>query len=114
VALSTDLQTRRIELSISQAELAGQLGVSQQTVSRWESGAISPGPRRLAELAQALRLDASGLLRAAGYLVASDLVVDWLRPTAAELGAMTTNDLVRLIDAGWQQLRHRLDASPTD
>ncbi|MEY2434339.1 MAG: helix-turn-helix protein [Acidimicrobiaceae bacterium] len=111
--LHEELRTRRVELHISQAELATRLQVSQQTISRWESGATSPGPRRIAELADALGLNLSALLRSAGYLLASDFAADTLRPTAAELGRMTTSELILFIDAGWQQLRGRLATPPS-
>ena len=109
--LPEELRIRRVELNISQAELAELLQVSQQSVSRWESGRTTPGPRRIAELADALSLDPSALLRSAGYLLASDFTADPLRPAIAELGRLTTSDLVLFIDAGWQQLRRRLDTS---
>jgi transcriptional regulator with XRE-family HTH domain len=111
--LSEELRTRRVELHISQVELATRLHVSQQTISRWENGAISPGPRRIAELAEALGLNPSALLRSAGYLLGSDFAVDMTSPTAGELGRMTTADLVILLDAVWQQLRARLTAPPS-
>jgi transcriptional regulator with XRE-family HTH domain len=111
--LPEELRTRRVELGVSQSDLAARLGVSQQTISRWESGAAPPGPRRIAELAEALSLDVSALLRAAGYLLVSDLTDDTRRPTAAELGRMTTEDLVWFIDAGWQHLRRRLAVAST-
>jgi transcriptional regulator with XRE-family HTH domain len=110
--LPEEVRTRRVELNISQSTLAERLRVSQQTVSRWESGGASPGPRRIAELAEALNLDLSALLRSAGYLVASDFTANRLQPMVAELGRMTTSDLVLFIDAGWEQLRGRLAASP--
>ena len=110
--LSEELRTRREELQISQAELANRLQVSQQTISRWENGSTSPGPRRIAELADALGLNLSDLLRSAGYLLASDFATDTPRSTAAELGRMTTSDLIIFIDAGWQQLRSRLATPP--
>ena len=110
--LPEELRTRRVELKISQSELAARLQVSQQTISRWESGDTSPGPQRLAQLAESLSLFLPALLRSAGYLLASDFMVDTLRPTVAELGRMTTADLVLFVDAGWQHLRRRLAAAP--
>jgi transcriptional regulator with XRE-family HTH domain len=112
--LPEELRTRRVELNISQSALAGRLQVSQQTISRWETGDTSPGPRRIAELADALSLSLPALLRAAGYLLASDHSAEALAPTAAELSRMTTSDLVIFIDAAWQQLRSRLAAPPRD
>jgi transcriptional regulator with XRE-family HTH domain len=111
--LSEELRTRRAALGLSQAQLAGRLGISQQTVSRWESGSAIPGPRRIAELAAAVGLNLSALFRSAGHLLAPDFVVDRLRPTVAEFEHMATTELVSFIDAGWQQLRDRLAALPS-
>lgn len=111
--LPEELRTRRIELNISQSALADRLQVSQQTISRWETGDTLPGPRRIAELAEALSLSLSALFRSAGYLVAPDFTSATLGRTADELGRMTTSDLVAFIDAGWQQLQGRLAASPS-
>ena len=111
--LPEELRRRRVELNISQSALAHRLQVSQQTISRWESGDSSPGPRRIAELAEALSLSLSALLGSAGYLVASDFAAAARGPTVDELSRMTTPDLVLFIEAGWQQLRGRLAASPS-
>lgn len=51
----------------TQAELAAQLDVSQQSVSRWEAGTHRPRPAQLAALAVVLNLLPSDLLRLAGY-----------------------------------------------
>lgn len=51
----------------TQAELALQLGASQQTVSRWEAGTSRPRANDLAKLAAALKVDVTELSRAAGY-----------------------------------------------
>jgi transcriptional regulator with XRE-family HTH domain len=112
--LPEELRMRRLELKISQVELASRLQVSQQTISRWESGGTTPGPRRIAELADALRLDIAALLRSAGYLHASDITAATPSPLHSELARMTTTELVLFIDAGWQLLRGRLDISPSD
>jgi transcriptional regulator with XRE-family HTH domain len=110
--LHEELRTRRTELGMSQAELADRLEISQQTISRWEAGSAAPGPRRIAELAAVLGLNLSALFRSAGYLLASDFVVDRLRPTDAELEQMTITELVSFVDAGWRQLRVRLAVLP--
>lgn len=41
MALNDNLKQRRIELRLTMAELAGKVGVSEATISRWESGDIS-------------------------------------------------------------------------
>lgn len=47
---------------ISQAELAAQLGVSQQAVGKWESGKSSPDPDTVARIAELLNTTADYLL----------------------------------------------------
>lgn len=52
------LKNRRIELGLTMADVAKQVGVSEGTVSRWESGNIANMRRsKIAALAKALRLD---------------------------------------------------------
>jgi transcriptional regulator with XRE-family HTH domain len=109
--LPEELRARRVELNISQAELARRLHVSQQTISRWEHGGATPTPQRIAELGDALRLDLAALLRIAGYLHAADFTANTLTPMVADLERATITDLVLFIDAAWQQLRGRLAAS---
>lgn len=54
------IKTRRITLGITQAQLAAAVGVSEATVSRWESGDISNMKRsRIAALAKALQISPS-------------------------------------------------------
>jgi transcriptional regulator with XRE-family HTH domain len=56
----------RTRLALSQGALAGLLGVSQQTVSRWEQGDARPRARQIPKLADVLNLDAAELATAAG------------------------------------------------
>ena len=52
------LKDRRLELGLTQAEIARFVGVSEATVSRWESGDIaSMRQNRIAALAEILRVD---------------------------------------------------------
>jgi transcriptional regulator with XRE-family HTH domain len=62
------VKVRREELSLDQGGLALQLGVHQQTVSKWEQAKAVPPPKRIRELAEVLRVDVSDLMRYAGYL----------------------------------------------
>lgn len=48
------LQELRVQMNLSQAELAEQLEVSQPTVAEWELGTTRPRPERWKELAKAL------------------------------------------------------------
>src|ERR1035438_4770999 len=60
----------RTRLALSQGALAGLLGVSQQTVSRWEQGASRPRARLIPKLADVLNLDAAELAAAGGTAAA--------------------------------------------
>lgn len=51
----------------TQAELAARIGVTQQSVSRWEAGTHRPRPAQLAALATLLNLKIGNLLLLAGY-----------------------------------------------
>ncbi|HEX7638568.1 MAG TPA: helix-turn-helix domain-containing protein [Burkholderiaceae bacterium] len=53
--------------SPTQAEFAQRLGISQQSVSRWEAGSSRPRSGDLAGVAQMLQIDVAALRRAAGY-----------------------------------------------
>lgn len=58
----------RLEAGMAgQVELAAALGVSQQTVSRWEQGKSRPRTAQVPALAAALNINAVRLLSAAGY-----------------------------------------------
>lgn len=60
----------------NQADLATQLGVSQQTVSRWEKGTTRPSEDQLAEIAKALGAAVETLREFAGYGNATPLSFD--------------------------------------
>lgn len=53
-ALGRSLRAWRAARRVKQAHAAERLGVSQATVSRWESGALAPSPREAARLADLL------------------------------------------------------------
>lgn len=52
--VSARLRARRSELGLSAPELAERLGVTRQTIYRWESGEDIPHPDRQVEVADAL------------------------------------------------------------
>lgn len=60
--LAKNLAQRRSALSITQAQLAERLGVSSETVARFERGVYSPSLQKLEALAEALRIPASELI----------------------------------------------------
>ena len=52
----------RVRNSLSQKQLAEQLGVSQQTVAKWESGNASPKPALIKRIAEYFDVSADYLL----------------------------------------------------
>jgi len=53
---------------LTQAELARQLGVAQNTISRWSTGEVEPRLDDIAAVESACKLPRGFLLRAAGYV----------------------------------------------
>lgn len=60
----------RERLGISQDVAAERVGVRQQTWSGWEKGISIPPPRRVAAIAELLKLDPTKLQQAAGHIPA--------------------------------------------
>lgn len=54
--LATLIKKRRLELGMSQEELARLVGVKRQTVAEWESGATGPKRSRAVDVARALQI----------------------------------------------------------
>ncbi|MCW2666630.1 MAG: hypothetical protein JWN57_1592 [Frankiales bacterium] len=107
--LGEAVRARREQRGVDQAQLAGTLGVSQQTVSRWERGLARPRPVRVRELAEALGLDAAELQRLAGYLPErerSALAGDW-QAVYERMPELTEPELLLLIDRAGEELRGR-------
>ena len=112
--LGETLKIRREERGLGQEELAAQLGVRQQTVSRWEKGLALPRPARVVQLASALGLDGEHLQRLAGYLPErerSDAAEPWLE-VYGRMPELTRTELMLLLDRAWQELRSREGLSP--
>ncbi|HYN99315.1 MAG TPA: helix-turn-helix transcriptional regulator [Actinomycetota bacterium] len=108
------LRTRREELGLGQTQLAERIGVTQQTISRWESGEIVPPPKRLAKLAEALNLDASRMLSYAGYLgpEADGKQWDLLTVFYEHLTQLPDDELLVIIQRAAEELRSRQPAVP--
>ena len=80
-ALGARIRSIRSATGIAtQAELAHQLGASQQTVSRWEAGTSRPRANELAKLAALLKVDVAELSHAAGYTPGAPTSVSFDRP----------------------------------
>lgn len=58
------IRQKRVEQNISQEYLAEKLGVSRQSISKWENGQSDPSTKKLAQLAQILQMDVSELIQA--------------------------------------------------
>ena len=60
--LGENMKKRREELKLSQEYVAGQLGVSRQAVSKWETGQSEPTASNLVHLADILEISLSELV----------------------------------------------------
>ena len=104
------LRSRREAQGLEQAELARLLGVTQQTVSKWETGVTVPRPARVSTLARALELDA-GLLHSAAADEDGDSASSSGRradvPAGIRLDRLSGEELVELLDAAWRELAQR-------
>lgn len=70
------LKDRRVELGLTQSDVARHVGVSEATVSRWESGDIaSMKQNRIAALAEILRLEPAAIIAAEGQPVSTPSVL---------------------------------------
>lgn len=61
--LGHNIAEARKAAGLTQTEFAGQLYVTRQTVSRWESGAASPDVETLVHIARALNVSCDALLQ---------------------------------------------------
>jgi transcriptional regulator with XRE-family HTH domain len=66
--LARSLRSAREAKGLTQGALARALGLGQQTVSKWETGAAKPRPQVVAAVAEALSLAPARLLALAGYI----------------------------------------------
>ena len=112
------IKLRREELRLDQVALARQLGVQQQTVSKWEQAKTVPKPSRIRDLAGVLRVEVSDLMRYAGYLVEGDpeeaQAKDPLHYLLDRVGRLTDDQLIVLIDQAWEEYRGRVGFSLED
>ena len=62
MTIGSTIRQRRKELGLTQAQLAGKVGVSVQAVSKWETGAGFPDISQIVPLARALEISTDNLL----------------------------------------------------
>ena len=109
------VKLRREELNLDQAGLAQALGVKQQTVSKWEQAKTVPGPRRIRQVAEVMRVEVSDLMKYAGYLPdggAEDVQAEEpLHQVLSQVSHLTNDQLIVLIDQAWEEYRFRLGFS---
>lgn len=103
------VKARREELGIGQAHLAKQVGVTQQTISRWENGEVVPPPKRLAKLAKALDLDLDRILAYSGYMPSAAEWPRWriLNSFYDQVSELTDEELLTILQRGLEELRRR-------
>ncbi len=109
------VKLRREELSMDQRDLALELGVKQQTVSKWEQAKAVPKPQRIRRLADVLRVDLSDLMRYAGYLPSGESeegqAEEPFHVLLGQVSRLTNDQLIVLIDQGWEKYRFRVGFS---
>jgi transcriptional regulator with XRE-family HTH domain len=103
------VSVRREEVGLSQTELAARVGVSQQTVSRWEGGTAIPQADRVIALARVLDLEEDRLLGYAGFIPKGDRSQYWgqFRAMYENLVELSDQELILLLDKAWQEHRRR-------
>ena len=82
-ALSARITQGRIRAHLTQGELATNLGIKQQAVSRWEAGTHRPSVDQIPRLAAVIDESASDLMTEAGYAAPFALSVPTLFPVDA-------------------------------
>ena len=60
--IKDSIKELRVRRSLSQEQLARQLGISQQTVAKWESGRTAPKPIMIKRIAECFDVSADYLL----------------------------------------------------
>ncbi|CAN5793281.1 hypothetical protein BH23ACT12_BH23ACT12_19260 [soil metagenome] len=108
--LDRTIKARREELGLGQGQLAARVGVTQQTISRWENGDVVPPPKRLAKLAEALGLDLDRLLAYGGYLPNAAAWPRWhvLNLFYEQVADLSDEELVILIERVMKEMRRRI------
>lgn len=94
--LKNRLKNRRLELNLTQAEVAKQVGVSEGTISRWESGNIANMKRSyIAAYAKVLKLQPSAIM---------GISEDETEPNSGELSDRDEKDIQRRLKSALGEL----------
>lgn len=93
-----DLKKRRKELGLTQADIALGVGVSEATVSRWESGDIHNMRRnRVVKLAELLRVSPMDIIDFADATLGG-VKIDHLAHVSAGYGGMADEDILEQVE----------------
>ena len=72
-----NIQKLRKEMGMSQEQMAEQLGVSRQTISKWESGTVCPTLDRLQEMSRLFGIPLSQLLGESANQTEQDRILEY-------------------------------------
>ena len=101
MSLRDDLKQRRIELNLTMAEVADKVGVSEATISRWESGDIANMRRdKIALLAKALQVSPSFVMG----LDDEPLIIRRLRKGTDKMDEKQQEKMMNILKASFEDL----------
>lgn len=103
-AIGLNLTSRRRALRITQAELAERLGISTETVARFERGTYLPSLTMVDQLAQVLGCESASLVASPSAAIAVDFL-DRVRSCVEGLDALEREHIYSLISAEAMFLR---------
>ena len=109
-AISQELRRRRMQLHLSQADLAQEIGVSRATIGNIEAGIADWEPRSetLVRWALALGIDPADLLRRLGRVPAGRLASELPQNAAEELLAAIRREVAEGVREGVAQALEEL------
>lgn len=93
-------------LGLSQATIAGMVGVSLRTMQRYLRAGARPGPAEVARIRRLARV-----VNEAGFALTPDGVVAWLERPTPHLDGLTPADLLRSHETGADARLDRLTAT---
>lgn len=118
IAIGRFIAKKRKEQSLTQEQLAGRLGVSNKTISKWETGKCMPDYAVVKSLCEALKVSVSELMDGEeadnqSVRVYDEQILDLLRRTQEleKQKAMMTGVILIVMGIALQALSHTLGGS---